>query len=398
MSTAYRLFRALPGPVRGLAETVLRRSAEREVSALLPGWRGAGRRLVVGPLNTAGQAWRWARAVEAHTDVEALSVRMQPRHGASTLGYPADVEVPAAAQVRGLAPYRDLVLAATHVLAEGGRAVLDDVHHRTVLDDLPALADAGVTVGVLVHGSEARDLRAHAERYRSSPFREEWDERLHRMQARVEQTQRLLEEVRAQRLPLLVATPDMLEHVPGATWLPIVVDVEAFRTARPPLRSSRPVVLHAPTNPRLKGTEVVERVLGALDAAGRIVYRQLQGVPNARMPEALAAADVVVDQVVLGNPATLLIETMAAGRLAVAHVAPDVRAAMAASDPLGEELPALEADAETLRDVVEQVLADREAAAAVAARGPAWAARNHDGARSAKVLGETLLGDVDGRG
>src|SRR5690606_11359848 len=143
MSTAYRLFRALPGPVRGAAETALRRSAERRGSALLPGWRGAGRRPAVGPLTTAGPAARAA---------------------------------PAAAQVRGLAPYRDLVLAATHVLAEGGRAVLDDVHHRTVLDDLPALADAGVTVGVLVHGSEARDLRAHAERYRSSPFREEWDE------------------------------------------------------------------------------------------------------------------------------------------------------------------------------------------------------------------------------
>src|SRR5690606_16806822 len=133
-------------------------------------------------------------------------------------------------------------------------------------------------------------------------------------------------------------------------------------------------------------------------AAGRIVYRQLQGVPNARMPEAPAAADVVVDQVVLGNPATLLIETMAAGRLAVAHVAPEVRAGMAASDARGDEPPALEADAETSRDVVEQVLADRGAAAAVAARGPAWAARNHGGARSAKVLGETLLGDVDGRG
>lgn len=394
MSTAYRVFRALPRPVRDVGEALLRRRAEREVRSVLPTWGGATARVVVGPLNTAGQAWCWARAVET-LGVDAVSVRMQPRYGAGTLGYPADIELEPTAQLRGLAPYRELVLSATHVLAESGRAVLDDVHHRTVLDDLPALAAAGVRTGVLIHGSEARDLHVHAQRYPSSPFREPWDERFQRMQARVEATRVLLEEVRARGLPVLVATPDMLEHVPGAAWLPIVIDVDAF--AAPPLQlRDRPVILHAPTNPRLKGTAVVEEVLGELDAAGRITYRRLEGVPNERMPAALADADVVIDQIVLGNPATLLCETMAAGRLAVTHIAPDVREAMASADPFGEAPPVMEADVTTLRDAVEHILSDRDAAAELAASGPAWVRRNHDGARSAEILKDTLLTANDG--
>jgi hypothetical protein len=392
MSTAYRAYRALPGPVRALADRVLRIRAEREVTSLLPDWGEAQSRLVIGPLNTAGQAYRWARAAEQHLGAQALSVRAKPRTGTGLFRYPTDVELSAAAQVRGMAPFRDLVLAGTHVLSEGGRAVLDDVHHRSLLSDLPELVAAGVRPAVLIHGSEARDLRVHAERYLASPFAQPWDERFTRMQARVEQTQEVLHQLCEHELPIFVATPDMLEHVPGATWLPIVVDVAAFATDTPPLVRDRPVVLHAPTNPRLKGTAIIEQVLGRLESAGRIEYRQLQGVPNGRMPEAIAAADVVVDQVVLGNPATLLCETMAAGRLAVAHISPDVRAAIRTSDPQGEDIPVIEADADGLAAAMEQILTDRDAAAALASRGPAWVARNHDGERSARVLAAGLVG------
>lgn len=391
MSTAYRAYRALPAPVRAMAEAVLTRRASREVAAALPDWGEADARLLIGPLNTAGQGYRWARAAEQHLGPSAVSVRAQPRSGAGTFSYPTDLELTPAAQLRGMKPFRELVLGATHVLSEGGRALLDDVHHRSLIDDLPALTDAGVRAAVLIHGSEARDLRVHARRYPSSPFADPWDERFTRMQERVERTREVLQQGAEHGLPVLVATPDMLEHVPGATWLPIVIDVAAFATDDPPLVRERPVVLHAPTNQRLKGTAVVEEVLGRLHDDGRIEYRQLQGVPNDRMPEAIAAADVVVDQVVLGNPATLLCETMAAGRVAVAHIAPGVRAAIREADAHGEDIPVIEADTDTLTATMQQILVDRDAAAALAARGPAWVVRNHDGARSAQVLADVLI-------
>jgi hypothetical protein len=380
---AYQAFSALPGPVRGLGDTALRLRAEREVRAQ-PGFGDDRVRLLIGPLNTAGQAWQWARAAEQHLPgVSARSLWAERGTRSAALGYRHDIHLSRAAQLRGQRPHRARVLGASHVLVESGHPVLGDVRLGSFLDDVPVLRGAGVADGLLLHGSEIRDLRQHAEQDPHSPFAGEWDDRLTRMQATVGRTRGLLADYDG---PVLVSTPDLLDFVPGATWLPLVVDVEAFARDAQVLRRERPLVLHAPSNPLLKGTRAIEAALRRLSARGVITYRRLEGVPHARMADVIAAADVVVDQVVLGNPGVLLAESLAAGRLVVAHLSEPVRSRMAAADPAGQPVPVVEADPTTIAQVIEQVVADRAAYVEIARQGPAWARRNHDGVRAAQVL------------
>jgi hypothetical protein len=350
----------------------------------------APRRLVVGPLNTAGQADRWARAARTLPGTDARSVMVQ-RRGETTgpvLGYPADWRLSRRVQLRGMDTYAQRVLAATHVLAESGWAVLDDVYDRSIVQDLPALTGAGVRVGVVVHGSELRDLHRHAQTEQHSPFRGAWDERWHRLQATVERTRAVLAQVPG---PVFVTTPDMLDHCPGAHLLPVVVDVDAFRTREPVLERARPVVLHAPTNPRLKGSPAIEAVLGDLAARGLIDYRRSDRVRHRDMPALLAQADVVVDQVVLGNPGVLAAEAWAAGRLVVAHLPESVR-------DRAPGIPVVEADPDTLGATMRGILADRSGYRDLARQGPVWARRHHDGRRAAAVLDEVLLSSGVGAG
>ena len=96
----------------------------------------------------------------------------------------------------------------------------------------------------------------------------------------------------------------------------------------------------------------------------------------------LRDADVVVDQVVLGNPGVLAVQALAAGRLVVGHVLPGVRARYAT------ELPIIEADPATLGDVVRALIADQQAAQAISAAGVAFARQHHDGRDSVRVLRE----------
>lgn len=359
---------------------MLRWRAEREVhrqSAMRP----ATRRLVIGPLNTAGQAQRWASAADALPDTAARSVAVERRVAKPTgFGYPTDWSLSRAIQLRGMTPYRARILDATHLLAESAWAVLDDVFDRWITDDLPTLSAAGVNVAVVIHGSELRDLRRHAELESHSPFRGEWDERWHRLQRTVERTRAVLQD---SEVPVFVTTPDMLDHAPGARLLPVVVEVGRFSTTAPVLQRDRPIVLHAPSNPRLKGTAVIERVLDELHTAGVVDYRRVEGVPNVQMPAILAGADVVIDQVVLGNPGVLAAEAMAAGRLVVAHVAPRVRDRIPG-------LPVLEADPDTLNEVVRGIAGDRTAYQELAGRGPAWARKHHDGTAAGRVLDHWL--------
>ncbi|GAA5162393.1 hypothetical protein [Ornithinimicrobium tianjinense] len=391
---AWKGLALLPRPVRDLASLPVRRRADAELRALAA-MPGAARRLYLGPWNTAGQAWAWARAAEQRLpDTAAQNLWAQRSLTQAHFHYPADHELSVLAQrgrVREIHGARVLAQA-SHVLFESGRPVLADFHAASMLDDVAALDAAGVRHGVIYHGSEIRDLREHAQTYAHSPFRapeREWDDYFLTLQSIVGKNRADLASYAATGAPVFVSTPDLVDFVPGATVLPLVVDVDRFAGAAAasgvtPLERARPVVLHAPSNPVLKGTAVVEEVLEGMQQAGLVEYRRLSGVPHAQMAAFVADADVVVDQVVLGNPGVLMTEALAAGRLVVTHLRPEVLARWP------EAPPVVEADPGSLREMLATVLGDRAAYQELASRGTAWARDQHDGRTAAAVLGRWL--------
>jgi len=108
----------------------------------------------------------------------------------------------------------------------------------------------------------------------------------------------------------------------------------------------------------------------------------VQGVPSIFMADLIREVDVVVDQVVLGNPGVLAAETMAAGRLAVAHLPDHIRARYPA--------PIVEANRFTLEAVIREIAAERSRYAEIARAGSAFTKEFHDGAKSAGVLHQFL--------
>ncbi len=389
---AYKLYRSTPAPMRDVGQRVQRLKAERAIDAQrLPD--GGAVRVLVGPLNTAGQGAAWASAAERLPGVGAASLSVQGRGASPVMGFSTDIHLDQPMQLHGLRAWRESVLglgkgsAMSHVLCESGRPILGNFHRGTFLDDLPALRSVGIRPALVFHGSDIRLPSEHAQMYADSPFGNPADE----------YTARLEQSVMGQRValrdfdgPVFVSTPDLLEFLPEAMWLPLAVDVAPFGKAaqsRPPaLERPRPVVVHAPSNPRLKGTASIEATLTALAEDGLINYRRLSGVPHAQMADLIADADVVVDQVVLGNPGVLAVEAMAAGRLVVAHLAEPVRLRMAERDSMSQRPPIVEATPATLRSVIEEVVSERSAYAEIAAHANAWARRNFTHEQAAAVL------------
>lgn len=81
------------------------------------------------------------------------------------------------------------------------------------------------------------------------------------------------------------------------------------------------VVVHAPSNPRLKGTKYVRASIQEIQRDfPHLEYRELTGMPSAEIIEALASADIVVDQLLLGTIGTLAWEAMLLRKPVVAHV------------------------------------------------------------------------------
>lgn len=335
----------------------------------------------IGPANMAGQAWEWAKALE-RSDAGIRTEVMSVDRG-SPLTFAADTLVPAATYANDPAwaqGFESHVLQDwTHALLEAGRPLFGLRHGRDFSGDVPVLRSAGIQVGLLFHGSELRNPRAHAARNPFSPFADPEDELTARLQKQWDTLHPLF---LAFDGPSAVSTPDLLLDLPGAAWLPVVIDVTRWASTEPVLEREIPVVLHVPSRAAMKGTKAVEAAMQPLVDEGLVDFRLVEGVVPDDMPALIGSADIVLDQFALGSYGVASAEALAAGRLVISHVEEQVRAA------LPESLPILEATQLTLTEVLRSVLADRESARALAAGGPAYVRSVHDGTRSAQVLRE----------
>lgn len=399
---------SLPAPVSRLAAAVVRRAPDGLVRAVAPSLRpwapgdvpvnppvpAAPVRLYVGPANYAGQGTAWARAAELLPGVGAVAMTAEPAAG---YAFPTDVRVPQAVYTgsrRWQLAQERYVGRFSHVLVEACRPLLGTLHASArepngVWRETARLRAAGLVVGHVAHGSDVRDPARHRDVTPWSPFHDTVWETGRLLARSVPEHHARLDSLEADGVPTFVSTPDLLRDRPAATWLPLVVDPARWATDAPPLARRVPVVVHAPTNGPVKGTAAIEPVLRRLAARGVVEYRRITGVPAAQMLDVYRDADVVLDQFALGSYGVATCEALAAGRVVLAHVTPDVRAAVAAR--AGRELPVLEATPATLEDVLLEVLASREPAAARAwEEGPAFVRELHDGRASAETLAPFL--------
>ena len=81
-------------------------------------------------------------------------------------------------------------------------------------------------------------------------------------------------------------------------------------------------ILHAPSNPDLKGTEVIRATIDRLVARGhKIDFIEIRGRPNSDVIAALWSSDLVVDQVYSDQPlASFAAEAASLGEIGRAHV------------------------------------------------------------------------------
>ena len=147
----------------------------------------------------------------------------------------------------------------------------------------------------------------------------------------------------------VVGSWDAIRWVPEATVIPPGIDLAAIAPV-PPRERRRPVVVHAPSSRRRKGTEHVVAACEGLDVELRIV----EGV---RHDEALALyreADIVVDQLNAGWYGILAIECLALGKPVLAFLHDEARTRT--EQAYGVEVPLVGVTAETLHGRLAQLV------------------------------------------
>lgn len=160
-------------------------------------------------------------------------------------------------------------------------------------------------------------------------------------------------------------------------WLPDVIDPEplaALRT-REYAPSDRIRIAHAPTNRKIKSTDIIEAVVARLAERYPIDFDLIERVSNAECVTRKAAVDIFIDELTLGYGLNAL-ECWSMGIPVVSGIAnPETRGRMLSD--FGGELPFVNATPDTLETLVERLIADRDERARWGETGRAHVDRFH---------------------
>ena len=169
----------------------------------------------------------------------------------------------------------------------------------------------------------------------------------------------------------IVGSYDAIRWVPEADVVLPGIDLSNFEPA-PPSDRKRPVVLHAPSSRRRKGTEHVVAACEGLDVDLEIV----EGLRHDEAFERYRRADIVVDQLNAGWYGVFAIECMALGKPVVTFLHDE--AVRRTNEAYGTEVPVVSATAETLREQLRPLVEDVQLRQRIGAVSRAYVEQVHD--------------------
>jgi glycosyltransferase involved in cell wall biosynthesis len=169
----------------------------------------------------------------------------------------------------------------------------------------------------------------------------------------------------------IVGSYDAIRWVPDAEVVPPGIRVEEY-TPRPPSDNPRPVVLHAPSSRRRKGTEHVIAACEQLPVELDIV----EGLHHDEARRRYERADIVVDQLNAGWYGLFAIEAMALGKPVVTFLHDEaVQRTEAAFDT---RVPIVNATADTLVKRLRPLVEDPAERRRIGAASRTYVERVHD--------------------
>jgi glycosyltransferase involved in cell wall biosynthesis len=151
-------------------------------------------------------------------------------------------------------------------------------------------------------------------------------------------------------------------------WLPTDLSTLEFCVGG----SQPPVVVHAPSESKVKGTGYVEGAVKTLKQEGYSFRFELcQNMTNPEIRRILASADIAIDQLILPGYGLFAVEAMATGCAVLSS-------AVAGYNGFPVDLPIMTTTPDTIYENLKKLLEDRDLRARMAHEGRAYVEQYHD--------------------
>jgi len=145
-----------------------------------------------------------------------------------------------------------------------------------------------------------------------------------------------------------------------------------------------PVIIHAPSNPVIKGSKIIIKALNDLKEEGiNFEFVLLENTDNSIVLQNLSNADIAVDQLYSEGPATFALEAMAAGCAVLCGNRPD-------TVPYPPDRPCIDVDPDSMKDKLKELIINKNLRTELASKGRDYVCKWHSPEASASRLLEGL--------
>ncbi|WP_078434161.1 hypothetical protein [Metabacillus halosaccharovorans] len=174
---------------------------------------------------------------------------------------------------------------------------------------------------------------------------------------------------------VIVPDHELLEYVYGYFKKIYIVraSVEGsnFQPLYPSERNTRPLIVHAPSDRRIKGTEFILKAIDNLKTKVDFDFKLIENMSNAEVVNWYKKADIVVDQLRLGIYGTVSIESMLMGKPVISYVRDDLKQKY----PSG--LPVISASPHTIEKELYDLIKNPKLRYELGVKGRIYAENNH---------------------
>jgi hypothetical protein len=178
--------------------------------------------------------------------------------------------------------------------------------------------------------------------------------------------------------------PELGHYVPNAEFLPYAnVDIDAF-TFSPLSDRVRPTIVHAPSDPKIKGTAMILEALERLRSKHDFDLVLVERKSHSEAMEIYKSADLVIDQILAGWYGGLAVEVMAMGKPVACYIRAEDKGFV--PPQMLRDMPLVNIRPDALVDDLDSLLTRRAEWAELGRRGRAYVERWHSPHRIAVAL------------
>ena len=330
-------------------------------------------KVVLAPMNIAGMPIEVVKALRA-SGHEATQLSYTTGHG-HKFGYEMDREV----NIHDFPSLKECQFATLKTLLDEGYDIFHFWNRSLVYSsdysqlsglDLPLIKAHGKKIAHRFTGFDLRLSRWDMKANRFSPFH------YGAVPFAYEETQaRYLEFLQGYVDQFFVQDPELGQFAPpGTKIIPRALDLDhwKFVGVEP---SEEPLVVHAPSIDAYKGTAQILQAVEELQAEGlKFRFEKISGMSHEQAQERYRAADIVVDQILIGATGVLTLEALAMGKPCVVYLREDLFKPFYG----GQDLPVVNANPETIKDQLRAVIKDYEWRKDLSVRGRKLVEDYHD--------------------